>query len=342
MSVFKRLSRIAAIVALGVAMTLPAVDYADARKGGSMGSRGSRTYQAPAATPTSPTASQPIQRSATPYNQTAPSAAAAQGARSGMFGSGFGGALMRGLLIGGLVGMLFGGGLGGLSGMLGLLLQVALIGGAIYLAMRFFASRRQQPAGAGAGFGGNPMNRNGMGGNPMGGNPMGGNTYARDAQSGGSALGGGMAGLGGAQSAPQQPAERKDDIGIKPADFEAFERTLSEVQAAYSREDRNRLGELVTPEMLGYFEQEFRDNAERGVRNQVNDVKLLQGDLAEAWREGQFEYATVAIRYQARDTMRDRQTGALADGSTDELGESTEVWTFIRLRGQPWKLSAIQ
>ncbi len=98
----------------------------------------------------------------------------------------------------------------------------------------------------------------------------------------------------------------------------------------------------MTPEILGYFEEELRANAERGVRNQVNDVKLLQGDLSEAWREGQFEYATVALRYEARDTMRDRTTGALAAGSTDAPSQSTEVWTFIRLRGQPWKLSAIQ
>ncbi|MGU3495344.1 Tim44 domain-containing protein [Xanthobacteraceae bacterium A53D] len=339
MSVFKRLSQFAAIVALGVAMTLPAVDFAEARKGGSMGSRGSRTQMAPAATPTAPTANQPIQRTTTPQAQPGAAANAAQAGRGGMFGAGMGGALMRGLLIGGLVGMLFGGGLGGMAGMLGLLLQIALIGGAIYLAMRFFASRRQQTAAAGAGAG-NYARSSGPNPNQNG--------YARDMQGNAGATGpmGGMgAGMGaatGAAAAQQRPAERKDEIGIKPADFDAFERTLGEVQAAYSREDRNKLGELVTPEMLGYFEQEFRDNAERGVRNQVNDVKLLQGDLAEAWREGQFEYATVAIRYAARDTMRDRHTGALADGSTDELGESTEVWTFIRMRGQPWKLSAIQ
>ncbi len=150
MSVFKGLTRFAAVLALGLAVTLPMVDHADARQGGSMGSRGSRTYQAPAATNTAPSASQPIQRSATPYNQSAPMATPAR--TGGLFGNGFGGALMRGLLIGGLVGMLFGGGLGGLSGFLGLLLQVALIAGVVMLALRFFANRRQ-PAPAGAGYG---------------------------------------------------------------------------------------------------------------------------------------------------------------------------------------------
>ncbi|WP_029006175.1 Tim44 domain-containing protein [Azorhizobium doebereinerae] len=331
MSVFKGLSRFAAVVALGLAVTLPAVDHADARQGGSFGSRGTRTYQAPAATTTAPTASQPIQRSATPYNQTTTAATPAR--TGGLFGNGFGGALMRGLLIGGLVGMLFGGGLGGFSGFLGLLLQAALLAGVVMLALRFFANRRQPtPAGAGAGYG-----------------------MARDAGPAGgrgptSALGGlgglgSMGGLGGAGAAPQPqraPSGPKDEIGIKPADFDAFERILGEVQSAFSREDRVKLAELATPEVLGYLEEELRANAERGVRNQVSDVKLLQGDLSEAWREGPLEYATVAMRYQARDTMRDRITGALAQGSTDEIGQSTEVWTFIRPRGAPWKLSAIQ
>jgi predicted lipid-binding transport protein (Tim44 family) len=38
-------------------------------------------------------------------------------------------------------------------------------------------------------------------------------------------------------------------------------------------------------------------NASRGLINRVTDVKLLQGDLAEAWREGRTEHATVAMRF---------------------------------------------
>ena len=42
-------------------------------------------------------------------------------------------------------------------------------------------------------------------------------------------------------------------------------------------------------------------NASRGVVNQVSDVKLEQGDLAEAWREGNVDYATVAMRFRLVD-----------------------------------------
>lgn len=331
MSVFKRLSGFVAVVALGAAMTLPVLDAADARQGGSFGSRGSRTYQAPSSTNTAPSASAPIQRSTTPYNQQGAASTAATRS-GGLFGGGFAGNLMRGLLIGGLVGMLFGGGLGGLSGFLGLLLQAALLAGVVMLALRFFANRRQ-PAPAGG-----PMTRDNQGG------LFSGNAGGAPNAGGMGGLGGALGGLGGGRGpAPvNAPPRVKDELGIKPADFDAFEKTLGDVQAAFSREDRAALANLVTPEVLGYLEEELRANAERGLRNQVSDVKLLQGDLSEAWREGALEYATVAMRYEARDTMRDRQTGALAPGSSDVPSQSTEIWTFIRPRGAPWKLSAIQ
>ncbi|OYX73736.1 MAG: hypothetical protein B7Y95_08390 [Rhizobiales bacterium 32-66-11] len=338
MKIFKRMPVLMGVLALASAVTLTMVDHADARQGGGFGSRGGRTYQAPASTNTAPGAA-PIQRSVTPQPQPGMNTAgAANAARpGGMFGNGFGGALMRGLLIGGLVGMLFGGGLGGLSGFLGLLLQVALVGGLVFLAMRFFASRRQQsrPAGAGAPFPG-PLSRDSMfGGGPSSAPPAGGR----------SALGG----LGGRAAAPgpvpQQPAPAgrvKDELGIGPQDLDAFERLLTEIQAAFSREDHGALADRATPEVLAVFSEELRDNAARGVRNEVSDVKLLQGDLSEAWREGNLEYATVAMRYAIRDLMRDRATGALAAGSTDAVSETTEVWTFVRPKGGQWKLSAIQ
>ena len=63
--------------------------------------------------------------------------------------------LMGGMLGAGLIGMMFGGGfaggLGGGAGMLGLLLQVLLIGGVAYLAFRLFrnwSASRAQPAAA--------------------------------------------------------------------------------------------------------------------------------------------------------------------------------------------------
>ena len=103
-------------------------------------------------------------------------------------------------------------------------------------------------------------------------------------------------------------------IEIKPADYDAFERTLTEVQKAYSDEDVGALRLRMTPEMLSYFSEELSANAARGVVNKISDVKLLQGDLAEAWREGDDEYATVAMRYSQVDKLIDRVSGKVVAG----------------------------
>src|SRR6185312_11050098 len=71
-------------------------------------------------------------------------------------------------------------------------------------------------------------------------------------------------------------------LQIEPADYEAFERILVEAQAAYSSEDGTR---------------------------------LLQGDLAEAWREGDTDYASVAMRFSMVDRYVDMNSGQLISGS---------------------------
>jgi predicted lipid-binding transport protein (Tim44 family) len=96
----------------------------------------------------------------------------------------------------------------------------------------------------------------------------------------------------------------------------------------------------VTPEMLSYFSEQLAENASRGLINRVADVKLLRGDLAEAWREGNVDYATVAMNFALKDSMVDRASGQTVTGG--EQSEVTELWTFMRARGGNWLLSAIQ
>jgi predicted lipid-binding transport protein (Tim44 family) len=318
--------RSAALLALAAALTV-AAPIVEARPGGggSMGSRGSRTYTAPSATPTAPGGATTMQRS-----QTAPSPGMAN---PGMQANRprFGGGFMAGLLGAGLLGALFGagffGGLGGLASMLGMLLQVGLLVVVVMLAIRFFRRRNESAAPSYARTG--PANGAGPGG-PLGGG-MGGN------------MGGGMGGPaagptgGAAMGAQRAPQMRKVQIG--PNDFQAFERLLGDIQDAYSREDKVTLGNLSTPEMVGYFDEELQANAARGVINKISDVKLLQGDLAEAWGEDRTDYATVAMRYALKDVTTERATGRVV--ATGEP-EAVELWTFQRQPGRGWVLSAIQ
>ena len=295
-----------ALAAIATALVLVASD-ANARAGGgfSGGSRGLRTFSAPAATPTAPTTAAPIQRTITQPGSAAPLAGAA---RPGLFGGGLFGGLAAGFLGAGLFGLLFGhglfGGMGGFASILGLLLQVALV---VFVARLAFAwwQRRHMPEPA----------------------------YAAAHP----ATGHGFAGLGGmmGSSAPAgQP------LTIAKADYDAYEQLLGDVQAAFSAEDLGALRAKATPEMVSYFAEQLTQNSSRGLVNRVTDVKLLQGDLAEAWREGDAEYATVAMRFALNDSMVERASGRTVEGGSPS--EATELWTFRRALGGDWLLSAIQ
>jgi len=330
-----------AVLAVAAALLLSVADHADARMGGrsSFGSRGSRTFMAPPITRTTPRTISPIQRSTTtqPGGLNRPSAGTTGmgGAlgRPGLFGGGMLGGLAAGFLGAGLFGLLFGhglaGGLGGMASALGLLLQfglIALVGMWLY---RMWQGRRQTAFAGGPQAQDNGHYRSNLGGSGLG-------NSGRGATG---PLGGGAAGpLGGGMEPRTKPV---DGIGIEPEDYQAFERLLGEIQAAYSNEDINALRGLATPEMVSYLAEQLAENAGRGVVNKVSDVKLEQGDLAEAWREGQTDYATVAMRFSLVDRMIERSSGRLVEGS-DARDMATEVWTFRRASGGQWMLSAIQ
>jgi len=299
------------------------------------GSRGSRTFKAPPATATSPNAARPIERSmTTPARPAQPGAATAArpatpaAQTGGMFGRGMLGGLAAGFLGAGLIGMLMGngflGGMAGFASMLGMLLQIGLVVLVAVLAWRWW-QRRSQPQTASAYAGGQGMNRDLNGGAPQ--------------QQGGFLSGLGLNGHG--QGNGYAGDDQGQPIEIKPEDFDAFERTLGEVQAAYSNEDLGALRQRMTPEMLSYFSEELAANASRGVINKITDVKLVQGDLAESWREDDDEYATVAMRYSQVDKVVDRNTGRVVEGG-DTPDEGVEYWTFRRPVGGAWMVAAIQ
>jgi len=298
------------LVALLTALAFVAAD-ANARAGGgsSFGSRGMRTLSPPAPTQTAPNTAAPIERS-----MTQPSAPATTPAAGGWFGRpGLFGGLAAGFLGAGLLGLLFGhglfGGLGGFASIFGLLLQLALIFFVARLIWGWY-QRRHTPAYAGGGA---------------------------------SMLRGMMPGYGAAPGTPGgAPPAGGGSLAIGKADYDAFERLLGEVQAAYGTEDLGALRNRVTPEMLAYFSEGLAANAGRGVVNRISEVKLLQGDLAEAWRERDAEYATVAMRFSLIDQTIERTSGRVVEGDPVRPTEATELWTFRRGPGDPWLLSAIQ
>jgi predicted lipid-binding transport protein (Tim44 family) len=298
----------ALLASLAMAFSMVAVDTAEARRGGSFGSRGFNTQRVIPATPTSPKVTTPLERTMTNGTTTRNTGVASTPARPSLFG-GFGGALLGGLLFSGLFGMLFGYGFGGFGGMLALLVQLVVVG----LIINWFFRRRQVATAGGA-----PLNYQ-MGSGPSAGSST----------------------TGGPRSSASRRAGGRDQVGITDRDLSLFETRLGELQDAYSREDYAALRRITTPEVMSYLAEELGANASKGLRNEVYDVKLLEGDVAESWREGNRDYATVAMRYESRDITRNRATGEIVAGD-DRITPMTEIWTFVRDGNGQWLVSAIQ
>ncbi len=292
---------------------------ADARPGNGMsfGSRGSRTWSSAPSTSTAPYGAAPMQNSMTPQGSSYGNRGFGGGYGSSGYGmrprSAFTSGLMGGLLGAGIGGMLFGRGFfGGMSGggsLLGLLLQLALL----FMIGRWLFRR----------FAGGPALAGGGG------------LFGRMMPQAGPAQGGfprpGMFG-GGAARPP---------LTLTPADYKGFDQLLHGIQAAWTAHDLAALRGMTTPEMVSTFAEQMAEQTSRGVRNQVTNVQLQQGDLSEAWSEGSREYATVAMRFSMIDVTRDAQ-GSVVDGSPSERVTVTEIWTFLRAPGGRWVLSAIQ
>ena len=286
----------------------PSLAEARAGSSSSMGSRGSRTY--------SSDGGQTMQRSMTPPSQ--PQLAPSPSPYASPYGYGGGYAtqhpfmsgLFGGFLGAGLAGMLFGHWGMGYGSPFGSMLGMLLQFALIGWLVSLAVSyfRRRGPAFAGGAVGGYPR-------------PL-------------------------AAIAP--PVARNPvEISISDDDFNAWSGLLGGIQAAWSKGDLATMRRYVTPEMLSYFSEELSRNASQDVENRVEQVKLLKGDLQEAWQEGGFEYATARMRWSALDYMvraaqRPGEHELIVSGDPVHPTEATELWTFVRSRGGHWLLSAIQ
>jgi predicted lipid-binding transport protein (Tim44 family) len=295
----------------------------EARRGGSFGSRGSRTYDAPRSSYGSSRYVPPIERSMTPRSTTPRASASNPGfgaqpyaPQRSRFG-GFGGGLLGGLVAGGLIGHFLGGGSGwggggAGGGFLMSLIQIAILGGIVWLVVGFFRRRRTAPQQAQQGYYADNAFTSAANNSPWGGSPQ------------------------------TQTIQEAADITLTSADQNAFEQLLVGVQDAFGRENYARLRELTTPEIMSYLAEELSENATHNRRNEVTGTRLIDAEVLEAWTEASGDYATIGLRYESIDVMRDRTTGGIVSGSADTATEANEVWTFFRDTGGVWKLSAIQ
>jgi predicted lipid-binding transport protein (Tim44 family) len=286
---------------------------ADARAGSSYGGRPS-SFGSRGVRSWDHNGAQPLERSLAPQTPSQPGPAA--GFPASPYG---GGAFQRHPFLTGLAGGLFGSWLfghaaradggAGSGSFLGSLVWLAIIGGLVWLAVRRFRS----------------------------------GAFSRRAPA---EAPGFMTRSAGAAAAPVGRL-RGRDVNLADADLQAFQRLHVAIQEAWSGGDLARMGRLMTPEMLSYFSDELTRNTSRGLRNLVSNVQLVNGELTEAWEQGDLQYATALLRWRAIDyTLRlaappgDRNS--VVGGDPRVPAEVEELWTFVRQRGGEWLLSAIQ
>jgi predicted lipid-binding transport protein (Tim44 family) len=285
-------------------------------RAGSGGSRGSRSFSRPAAPPASPAApSSPTRQ----YGAPAPPAPASRGMLGPLVGglAGFAlGGLLGGLLFGGLG---FGGGIG--------LLDVLLIGVALYLLARVMSARRaQSPAYATAGAYGS----------------------ARRADEGAS-RGGGVASV--AEAPPETPSElerglahvRQMDPAFEPAAVaEAARGLFADVQRGLTARDMSPVSARLTPRMYNELTRQCDQLRTSRRTNRVEQLAIRRAEATEAWQESGQDYLTVYLAGSLVDYTVDDASGAVVEGNR-AAQDFEEYWTFARPVGpNRWKLSAIQ
>lgn len=318
----------AVLLAAVVTLSMGADAWARAGKGGSMGSRGSRTYD------------RPIERSITPPTTATQPTAPAMGATQPMYNPGAvrspatgmatpmaaqpPGFFQRNPMMGGILGGLVGVGIGSMlfghspalaaaseaapgASVVGMMLQLALIGGLVWLAIRFF--RRRAAASAPAGVG----------------------AYDREMPADYASA---------ANSTPERRVEK--EFEVTPEDQETFGRIIEGVQKAWSDGNPVALRQFVTPEVLGWMGEDQARDQSRGVRNVMEDVQLLKGEVSETWSDGKLEYATATITFSAKDYVVRLADNQVVEGDPVNPVEATEAWTFVRSPGGTWLLSAIE
>lgn len=326
-------SRFIAVLAVLVIAAMPVADaFAKAGKGSSLGSRGERTHDRPiersytpppaaAPAPAPGVGAQPMYNPGAVKPQAQPGMAAAPMAQP-MAQPGF---FQRNPFVTGMLGGLVGAGIGSMlfghspalaaasdaapmASMLGTLLQLALIGGLVYLVVRLFRSRDAANAGAV--------------------NQRGGGDYALPSSA--------------PVSVPSSAARVEKEFEPSEADKAAFATILAGVQKAWSDGNPHALRQYATPEVLGWMNDDLTKDQSQGLRNVVEDVVLLKGEVSESWSEGKTDYATAVMTFSAKDYTIRLQDGQVVEGNSSRAVEHTEAWTFVRVNGGQWLLTAIE
>jgi len=273
--------------------------YAEARRAGGGRSFGSKPrYQRNVEKPAAPQ-KDAQQSQAAPQTAQNPSSRGAFGGLGGMLG---------GFLMGGLIGSLLFGGMGEFQGPG--LLDILLIGGGLFLLLRFLRARRAATQAAG------PMSFDGTGADPYAGRSAEPNRPAW-----GPAYGGDLNRNEGSSLPP----------GFDVAEFLAGAKAAyNRIQESWDKRDLEDIRNFTSPEVW----EEMRRQAQEDPNPGKTEIVLLKPEVLEAKREGSETVVSVLFDVLLRESKEQM-----------ESEQVKEVWHFSRNESAPgsfWVLEGIQ
>lgn len=135
------------------------------------------------------------------------------------------------------------------------------------------------------------------------------------------------------------------DRDFAPDPFLAGARAAYEmIVGAFAAGDLSTLRRLLAPEVLANFDKAIRARLSAGQTMTTTLVSIDAADIVEARLTGSL--ASVAVRFAAKLASATHDaSGALVDGSADEVVDHLDIWTFTRDAGSRdpnWLLAATQ
>jgi hypothetical protein len=131
----------------------------------------------------------------------------------------------------------------------------------------------------------------------------------------------------------------------REANLPTFKKMFIDIQYDVASENGNKHLSLVcTQEMYDYFMNIKSENGEKGFKNVIERVEVVDittREFVEDEDDAEL-YHSVKIRFKMVDyVVNDKNE--IVDGDKDSLIEDIEVWTFVsKDSGKSWKLSAIE
>jgi predicted lipid-binding transport protein (Tim44 family) len=318
------------VVFFGASLFVETTAWAKAGGGRSFGSRGSKSLSTPRSPSSNPSYGSPAgQTPGTRSNQPAAGGWSRSPFTQGLLG-GLAGGFIGNMLFGGMghaaSGTETGGGFG--------LLELALLGAAIYFGMKFLRRRMQRsPAAANYQSTDAPYAERFQ---SMQSAPRVESTYggAQPMQIPGSAEG--SAGL--AQIRQYDPSFSEE------AFKELVEDLFFRIQAGWMNRSVEGIEPLLTAEMTTFFNEEFNSMKERGRINRLENIAVRKVEITETWQEMGQDFVTVLFTASLLDYVVDDQSGQVMEGDRMSPIKFQEFWTFCRNvgSGSAWRLSAIQ